>query len=208
MERHLKFSATSPAGKTETLLGGLQACLVRFAPAVIFAVLATPWAPAAAQQPTPFIQEARIGVLAHDVPNLWSHFRTETQKPDLNGELTFSPSVSLWGGSIRPAIGGTVNFNGGTSKAYADARWEYQTSLGVFFGMGLGVAVHNGHLGIDAEDHKALGRRVLFHIPAEIGYRFAGGQTLSLYFEHISNAHTTRYNEGLDDLGVRYGIKF
>ena len=78
----------------------------------------------------------------------------------------------------------------------------------MFFGLGLGAAVHNGYLTPTSLDHKALGSRVLFHIPAEIGYRFAGGQTLSVYFEHTSNGYTQKYNEGLDDLGIRYGIKF
>ena len=164
--------------------------------------------PVAAQQARPFIDEARIGVLAHDVPGLWSGWRIENRRPDFNAELIFSPSVNFLGGTIRPAIGGTVNTAGGTSKGYVDARWEYNTSLGVFFGLGIGGAVHNGYLTPTSLDHKALGSRVLFHIPAEIGYRFEGGHTLSLYFEHTSNGYTQKSNEGLDDLGIRYGFKF
>ena len=164
--------------------------------------------PVAAQQARPFIDEARIGVLAHDVPGLWSGWRIENRRPDFNAELIFSPSVNFLGGTIRPAIGGTVNTAGGTSKGYVDARWEYNTSLGVFFGLGIGGAVHNGYLTPTSLDHKALGSRVLFHIPAEIGFRFEGGHTLSLYFEHTSNGYTQKSNEGLDDLGIRYGFKF
>ena len=164
--------------------------------------------PASAQQARPFIDEARIGILAHDVPGLWSGWRIETQRPDVNGELIFSPSVQFLGGTVRPAIGGSYNSAGGTSKAYADARWEYQTSLGVFFGLGIGTAVHNGYRDPVSQDHKALGSRVLFHFPAEVGYRFDGGHTLSVYFEHVSNGYTQKSNEGLDDLGIRYGIKF
>jgi len=165
-------------------------------------------APSMAQQAKPFIEEARIGVLAHDVPGLWSGWRIESHKPDINGEVIFSPSVNFLGGIVRPAVGGSVNTGGGTSKAYADARWEHQTSLGIFFGLGIGAAVHNGYLDATSIDHKALGRRVLFHFPAEIGYRFQNGQSLSVYFEHISNGYTRRENEGLDSLGVRYGFKF
>ena len=164
--------------------------------------------PASAQQARPFIDEARVGILAHDVPNLWSGFSLETRRPDLNGELIFSPSVLFLGGTVRPVVGGSWNTDHGTSKVYADARWESNTGLGVFFGLGVGAAVHNGVLGPTSMDHKALGSPVLFHFPAEIGYRFEGGHTLSLYFEHDSNAHLARYNEGLDDLGIRYGFKF
>ncbi len=165
-------------------------------------------APAHAQSTKSIIDEVRFGVLAHDVPGLWSGWRIETAKPDVNGEVIFSPSLAMFGGTLRPALGGTWNFNGGTSKAYADARWEYQTALGVFFGLGIGAAVHNGYRDPVSLDHKALGSRVLFHIPAEVGYRFTGGQTVSVYFEHISNGYTRRSNEGLDSLGVRYGMTF
>jgi lipid A 3-O-deacylase len=166
--------------------------------------------PSAAQTVTssPFISEARIGILAHDVPGLWSGWRIENKGPDLNGELIFSPELAFLGGRIRPALGGTLNTQGGTSKGYLDARWEYQTSVGIFFGLGLGAAVHNGVLGTTSIDHKALGSRVLFHIPLELGYRFDGGQTLSVYFDHMSNGYTQRSNEGLDTLGLRYGLKF
>ena len=57
-------------------------------------------------------------------------------------------------------------------------------------------------------DRKALGRRVLFHFPLEVGYRFDGHHSVSFYFDHMSNGYTTTYNEGLDTLGVRYGYKF
>jgi lipid A 3-O-deacylase len=164
--------------------------------------------PAAAQSSAPFIAEARVGILAHDVPGLWSRFNLETRKPDINGEIILSPELAFLGGRIRPALGGTWNTHGGTSKAYVDARWEYQTRVGIFFGLGLGAAVHNGYLGPTSVDHKALGSRVLFHIPIELGYRFDGGQTVSLYFEHTSNGYTQTYNEGLDSIGLRYGFKF
>jgi lipid A 3-O-deacylase len=160
------------------------------------------------QQSRTFIEEARVGILAHDVPGLWSGWRIESKGPDLNGEVVLSPSLALLGGKIRPALGGTWNSGGGTSKAYLDARWEYQTSVGIFFGLGIGGALHNGYRDESSLDHKALGRQLLFHFPAELGYRFQNGTTLSVFFEHISNGYTKRSNEGLDDLGVRYGVKF
>jgi hypothetical protein len=57
-------------------------------------------------------------------------------------------------------------------------------------------------------DRKALGSRVLFHIPVEIGYRLDEHNSLSAYFEHMSNAYTVDPNEGMDRLGVRYGYRF
>ena len=156
----------------------------------------------------PFIDELKIGVLAHDVPDLWSGFQAEPNSADINIEALLSPSVAFLGGTIRPAIGGSISTVGATSDAYIDARWQYETPTGIFFGLGLGAAVHNGQLQLEDWDRKALGSRVLFHIPAEVGYRFDDHNSLSAYFEHMSNAYTVSPNEGMDRLGIRYGYRF
>lgn len=163
---------------------------------------------AEAEGVSPLIYEAKFGILYHDVPGLWSGFRLETGGIDLNGELMLAPALPVLGGAIRPVIGGTYNTDGYTSKAYAGARWQIELPHNFYFGVGLGAAVHDGHLIPDALDRKALGGRWLFHIPAEIGYRFDEHNSISIYFEHTSNGNTQRYNEALDDLGVRYGYRF
>ena len=156
----------------------------------------------------PYVRELRLGVLAHDVPGIWSGFRLETTTPDLNGEVVLRPALPLFGGAVRPVIGGTVNFAGGTSKGYLDARWEYETKGGLWFGLGLGIAAHNGWNDATSVDHKALGSRVLLHFPFEIGYRFDPHHSLSIYFEHYSNGYSHKYNEGIDGIGLRYGYRF
>lgn len=180
-----------------SFLGRLAAALIASA-----ASLGT----AEAQQ-TPFIRELRVGVLAHDVPGIWSGFQLE-RGTDANIEFILSPSVEFLGGSLRPAIGASSNVSGGTSKAYLDARWMIESRSGWFLGLGIGAALHDGLLDPTEIDRKALGRRVLFHFPLEVGVRLAGHHSVSLYFDHISNGYTTTYNEGLDTLGVRYGYKF
>ena len=47
--------------------------------------------------------EIRAGVLAHDVPDLWSGFRLESGV-DINAEL-LGPGIAFLGGTLRPAIG-------------------------------------------------------------------------------------------------------
>ncbi len=151
--------------------------------------------------------EFRGGVLAHDVPGLWSGFRLESGI-DINAELLFGSGFPILGGAIRPAIGATVNTAGDTSKAYIDARWEIEGPSGIFLGLGLGAAVHDGLLDPTDPDRKALGSRILFHIPIEIGWRFNERNSISVYFEHISNGFIADSNEGLDSIGVRYGYRF
>jgi hypothetical protein len=155
-----------------------------------------------------FISELKAGALWHDPGELWSGFRREPQSVDINVEALLAPSMPFLWGQIRPAIGGTINTEGGTSKGYIDARWQIEAPSGIFFGLGLGAAVHDGNTAPVDPARKALGSRVLFHIPAEIGWRFDGHNSISIYFEHISNGYTQNYNEGLDAIGARYGYKF
>lgn len=156
-----------------------------------------------------FLYELKAGVLAHDVPGLWSGFQVERNAADINLEAVFAPYLPFLGGAIRPAVGGTINTRGDTSHGYVDARWQYDTPFGFYLGVGLGAAVHNGEIGPDGgPNHKWLGSRVLFHIPAELGYRIDQHNSISVYFEHTSNAYTATYNEGLDRIGLRYGYRF
>lgn len=154
-----------------------------------------------------WLHEVKAGVLHHDTGDLWSGFRRESGV-DLNLELIFSPQLEILGGTIRPAFGGSVNTAGDTSKVYTGLRWQYEHASGLFFGVGLGGAVHDGDLRLERNDRKALGSRVVFHIPIEAGYRFDGKSGLSVYFDHISNAYLAEANEGMDTLGLRYGYRF
>ena len=151
--------------------------------------------------------EFRGGVLAHDVPGLWSGFRLESGV-DINAELLFGAGLPFAGGTIRPAAGASVNTEGFTSRVYVDARWEYETPSGIFLGLGLGGTIHDGLLDPTDPHKKALGSRILFHIPLEIGLRFDQHNSISVYFEHMSNGFLAQSNEGLDSIGVRYGYRF
>ena len=175
------------------------------------------WARSIARPPRPIpsdlpplfaVSELKIGALEHDTTGLWSGFSLERAAVDANVEVLFTPWARAFGGYLRPAIGATVNFNGDTSKAYADVRWEIEAPYGVFFALGLGAAIHDGHLSADAPDHKALGSRVLFHPSAELGYRFDGANSISIFADHISNGFTRRNNEGMDTVGIRLGHRF
>ena len=168
-------------------------------------LLCGPTAPALADG---IVQELKFGLLDHDVPDLWSGFRAEPDSVDINVEALFSPSIPFLGGTVRPAVGGTISTVGATSHAYIDARWQYEMPSGIFFGLGVGGAIHDGQLQFEDPNLKALGSRVLFHVPIEIGYRFNAHNSLSAYFEHTSSAFIVEPNEGLDRLGVRYGYRF
>jgi lipid A 3-O-deacylase len=180
--------------------------------AVLGALLAGPaaaWDPSV-ERPDEggLIRELRIGAQVHDVPYMWSGFHREPYSIDLNLEVLFAPVVSFWGGSLHPVVGTTINFEGYTSKAYTSLRWQRDFANSTFLGIGLGVAIHDGETFTTDRDRKQLGRRWLFHDSFEYGYRYDAHNSISIYYEHISNADTAAKNHGLDTLGVRYGYRF
>jgi lipid A 3-O-deacylase len=165
-------------------------------------------APAFSAARTFGLDEIKLGALYHDIPALWSGFSRERPAADLNVELLFRPFATAFGGTLRPALGGTFNAYGETSKAYVDLRYEIEAPSGIFFGLGLGAAVHNGETDLVNSGRKALGSSVLFHPSAELGYRFDDANSLSVFADHISNGYSRRHNEAMDTLGVRIGHKF
>jgi lipid A 3-O-deacylase len=163
-----------------------------------------------------FIYELKLGILGHDQSFLLSHHRREKNLGvDFNADVTFAAAyhVPYFGGMIRPAMGGTLSAVG-TNLGYIDARYRVDSPFSlylpreVFFMVGLGGAIHNGNLKFEADDRKAFGSRVLFHIPAEIGWQFNHHHSIALYLEHVSNARFASPNEGMDNLGVRWGYRF
>lgn len=149
--------------------------------------------------------EVRGGVLAHDLPIVAAnHYEPGVS---LNAEAAFTPSLPLWGGAIRPVLGGTFTTDGGTSWGYLDARWEYSGSL-FFFGIGLGGSVNNAPLTVNSDTRKALGSNVLFHIPLEVGLQFTPTDRISAFYEHSSNAFLAYPNPGMDNLGLRLAHRF
>jgi len=155
-----------------------------------------------------WVSEIRVGVVKHDVDNLWSG-KSKENGIGYNLEIIFGrPHFSFLAGLVRPNLGVTINNSGDTSKLYAGLLWELETKYGIFIDLGIGAAVHNGELKTNDNDKKQLGSRVLFRIPIEIGYAFNAHHRISIAFDHISNGYLADPNEGLDTLGIRYGYRF
>jgi hypothetical protein len=152
------------------------------------------------------IYEVRGGVLAHDVPIVAAgHYENGVS---LNAELAFAPSLPLFGGAIRPVLGGTFTTNQATSWAYLDVRWEWSGSL-LFFGIGVGPSIHTGDsLYYSYPQNKGLGSRILFHVPVEIGLQITPANRVSVYYEHVSNGFLVYPNPGMDNIGLRLAHRF
>ena len=149
----------------------------------------------------------RVGLLAHDI-RLWSRTRSESGI-DLNAEVVFdTPDWSLFKGKLLPNLGFSLNSQGDTSSLYTGLLWEFETRSRFFFNVGLGLALHDGELDNDSDNNKALGSRILFRVPIEIGVLIAKHHGVSILFVHVSNAYLADPNEGLDTLGIRYSYRF
>ncbi len=179
---------------------------MRFSCVAALAVLLALTASLPASAQSSFIYELRGGVLAHDVP-IVAGGKWESGI-SFNGEVAFTPNIPLFGGVIRPALGGTFTPNMQTSWAYVDARWEYAGPL-FFFAIGVGPSIHTGDdLYTSSSGHKALGSRVLFHIPLEVGIQVTPDNRVAFYYEHASNGFTAYPNPGMDNLGIRLAHRF
>jgi lipid A 3-O-deacylase len=152
------------------------------------------------------LSELRLGLLDHDI-GILGH--AKEGGGDINGEVLFeSPGFLDAVGAPRPHLGVSVNSEGDTSQAYAGLTWGFAPVQLVFMEFSLGGAIHDGKLSDGGTARKELGARVLFRESLSLGYRIDDHHSLSLIFDHESNANLADHNEGLNNLGIRWGYRF
>ena len=179
--------------------------------AVVLLMGASAAMPAVAQ--SSIVDEVKVGVLAHDVGFAGHHVESGA---DIIGEVLFkSPDLFRYIGSPRPTLGASVNTDGNTDYAYFDFTWtatlfrpQMLAQDGVYAGLFLGGAVHDGHLDTAPSDRKALGTRALYHLGVFAGYQLTPVVSLEIYYDHLSNANASSHNPGLNNIGARTGFKF
>ena len=166
--------------------------------------------------------ELKFGVLAHDV-----HFAGGVENGiDINPEVMFrSPVSDTWAMTVpdylrwfvqpRPTIGLIANTAHYTDQLYLGGTWTWQLARdvirpddGITFGIFFGPGLNNGKRHSTITDRKNLGSAVLFREALELGYRFNQVWEVSAYFDHISNGGLSRYNQSINNLGARIGMRF
>jgi lipid A 3-O-deacylase len=164
----------------------------------------------------------KLGVLKHDVRFLGG----VEPGVDINPEVIFwSPIPDSWAAEVpwylrfavqpRPTIGGMINTAGATNQVYFGMTWSWLLASDVLnpgdgftFGIFFGPGFNDGHLRPSGPDRKALGSHVLFRPAIELGYRIAPQYEVSVYADHVSNAGFARFNQSLNEVGGRFGIRF
>jgi hypothetical protein len=133
---------------------------------------------------------------------------------DASGEVLFvKPFTSpdpLWNALLpRPDIGGTLNFAGKTSEAYAGVAWDYNITDRVFAGTSFGGSVNDGKTGKNIPPgFNAMGCNESFRESATLGYRLTQNWSIMGTVEHMSNAGLCVENRGLTNAGARIGYAF
>ena len=161
-----------------------------------------------------FLDEGRLGVYDHDA-SLGGH--QKESGADIGVEALFKPFNFL--GEPRLAIGGLVNTDGETDQAYVGLTWTWDFVHGVFKSddglyaeATLGGGWNDGKINVtdpvEQQKRKSLGSHALFREDVDLGYRFNPVWSIAVSYNHISNADLATRNEGLNDIGLRIGMKF
>ncbi len=166
----------------------------------------------AAQAQTRFLDEVKIGLLAHDI----SFAGGKEKGADVNAELLFaSPEFFKYILRPRPMLGLELNTSGYTNQGYAGLAWQWtlfndvvKSGDGVYFGYTFGASFNDGKHFSKLSDRKSLGSNLLFRESFEAGYQINKMYSVSTYFDHVSNGGIQKYNQSLNNLGVRVGVKF
>ena len=161
---------------------------------------------------TPLYDPSRFEVRGGFLASSWG---PEAGTPDINGELVFPKivSVSGWQDVLIPRlhVGGMDNLVGRTSYVYAGGLWTVNFDR-AFTEIFAGGAIHNGPLMSSVPGEASYGCRELYHVGANLGYRFDQNWSAMITFDHISNGRPTLSdcpaNTGLSLLGVRVGYSF
>ncbi|MGE5270464.1 MAG: acyloxyacyl hydrolase [Thiohalocapsa sp.] len=187
-----------------------------FIAAIAIAAAGIALAPAGARAQQKFIDEVKVGALAHDVGFLGHHVESGA---DVNIEMLFTPPDLLRViGSPRPHIGADINTAGNTSDGYFGLTWGimliqnlFGAGDGIFANGSLGGAVHDASPltgKVQPPGRKLLGSRILFRESAELGYQINPTVSVSALLDHISNANLAPRNAGITSAGARLGFKF
>ena len=190
--------------------------------AVLCLAAAAGLAPAAAHAQNLTYSEVKRGLLAHDV-----HFLGGKEGgADINPEFILqSPIADAWAAGLpwylywmvqpRPTLGGEFNTSGFTNQYYFGATWTWQLASnvlkpddGITFGIFFGPSFNDGQIAATKPDRKSLGSNVLFRESLELGYRITPVYQISAYVDHVSNAGLARFNQSLNEVGGRFGVRF
>ncbi|MEQ7874777.1 acyloxyacyl hydrolase [Sphingomonas sp. ASV193] len=112
------------------------------------------------------------------------------------------------GTPLQPYVFGALNSKGETSYAAAGLSMKFGHRL--FVRPGVGLAIHTGSSAqYQLPDRIAFGSRVLFEPEIGVGYAITPRTSIEASWVHMSHAQLFSHeNPGIDNIGLRFGVRF
>lgn len=166
--------------------------------------------------------EFKFGVLQHDAHFLGGKEHGIDINPEIDTPAIVPDALAVqvpwylrWMVQPRLGFGGEINTDGYTDQGYFGLSWKWELAGNVLrsgdaftFTYFFGPSFNDGELATKLPDRKSLGSHVLFREAIEIGYRINPVYEISAMIDHVSNAGFARYNQSINDVGLRLGIRF
>jgi hypothetical protein len=164
------------------------------------------------------VDDVWVGGYAHDISDLGHGKESNTQDVQLEVD-TAQPSVLRFLGA--PHLNAVVSLNsaGRTDFAAAGLAWDHRLFGPLYASLQFGAGVSDGIADppagaagdYDRSHRLLLGSKVLFREAAGLDWRLPGHWQVGLQYWHASNGlilGSHRYNEGINDVGMRLGYRF
>ncbi len=166
--------------------------------------------------------EFKFGIWDHDT----HAFGGKERGADINPEVILASPIAdemlanappwlRWALQPRPTIGAAINTAGDTDQFYLGANWAWMLARniigpedGIFLGYFFGPGFNDGKIVTRDPNRKSLGSHILFREALDFGYQINPLYSVSLYIDHISNGGLAKQNQSINDLGVRFGVRF
>ncbi|WP_430403568.1 acyloxyacyl hydrolase [Hyphomonas sp.] len=163
------------------------------------------------------LDEARVGVMQHNVCVTDCNNADKEDGPNISAELVFkSPDFLSVVLAPRPYVMGSLNTSGNTSYGAAGLIWNFSLTERLSFEPGVGYALHDGALESpfpqgdpqgDAftSNHVLLGSEDLFRTSLALNYAISDRWGAQVLYEHLSHGQIlgNGRNQGLDNVGLR-----
>ena len=168
------------------------------------------------------VDEVHVGIMAHNICVTDCKNAGKEEGPNVEFQVSFdSPGFLGWAGAPQPYLVASVNVTGDTSFGGAGLEWRWNFAEGWALEPGVGYIVHDGELtnpfangtpeaAAFAAEHVQLGSRDLFRTSLGLTRDFEGPWEAELFFSHLSHGQILGEgrNQGMDQLGVRFGYQF
>ncbi|GGB73692.1 acyloxyacyl hydrolase [Henriciella pelagia] len=186
--------------------------------AVLAAAATTPALTANAQ----LVEEARIGVMQHNICVIDCKNADKEDGPNIEGEIVFaSPDILSIILAPRPYIVGSYNTAGDTNFGGVGLLWNWDFAQGWSLEPSLGYVIHDGanespfpqgdpRSDAFARENVYFGSDDLFRTGLALNRDFGPNWGLQLQYEHLSHGQIlgNGRNQGIDNLGVRAYWRF